>query len=72
METPYFRYFTDEEFFQHRFPHECSGLSHWRRRIGDKFDIFLAENLRVAHDTGALKTDDLARVTLDTRRSRRT
>ena len=63
---PYFQYFTGEEFFQHAFPHERSGLTHWRGRIGDKLDLLLQESLRLAHDTGALKTDDLARVTIDT------
>ena len=63
---PYFQYFTGEEFFQHAFPHERSGLSHWRERIGDKLDMLLQESLRVAHDAGALKRDDLARVTVDT------
>ena len=63
---PYFQYFTGEEFFQHRFPHERSDLTHWRQRIGEKLDKLLAESLRVAHATGALKTDDLARVTVDT------
>jgi len=66
VENPYFQYFTGEEFFQHRFPHERSGLSHWRRRISDKLEVLLQESLRVAHDTGALKTDDLARITVDT------
>jgi len=63
---PYFQHFTGEEFFQHAFPHERSNLSHWRSRIGDKLDRLLAESLRVAHGSGALKTDDLARVTVDT------
>lgn len=63
---PYFQYFTGEEFFQHRFPHERSDLTHWRKRIGEKLDKLLAESLRVAHATGALKSDDLARVTVDT------
>ena len=63
---PYFQYFTGEEFFQHRFPHERSDLTHWRKRIGEKLDKLLAESLRVAHTTGALKTKDLARVTVDT------
>ena len=66
VENPYFQYFTGEEFFQHDLPHERSGLSHWRKRIGDKLDILLAESLRVAHDTGALKKSDLSRVTVDT------
>lgn len=63
---PYFQYFTGEEFFRHAFPHERSGLSHWRQRIGDRLEVLLQESLRVAHDVGALRKDDLARVTVDT------
>ena len=66
VHDPYFQYFTGEAFFQHALPHERSGLSHWRKRIGDHLDILLAETLRIAHDTGALKKTDLARVTVDT------
>jgi IS5 family transposase len=63
---PYFQYFTGEEFFQHAFPHERSDLSHWRKRLGDRLELLLAESLRVAHEAGALRTKDLARVTVDT------
>ena len=63
---PYFQHFTGEEFFQHEFPHERSDLSHWRKRLGDKLELLLAESLRVAHATGALRTNDLKRVTVDT------
>src|ERR1700687_4756002 len=63
---PYFQFFTGEEFFQHEFPHERSDLSHWRKRLGDKLELLLAESLRVAHQSGALQTKDLARVTVDT------
>jgi IS5 family transposase len=63
---PYFQHFTGEEFFQHLFPHERSDLSHWRKRLGDKLELLLAESLRVAHATGALRTRDLKRVTVDT------
>jgi len=66
VENPYVQYFTGEEFCRHAFPHERSGMSHWRHRIGDKLDVLLAESLRVAHDTGALKKNDLARITVDT------
>jgi len=66
VHDPYFQHFTGEAFFQHDLPHERSGMSHWRKRIGDKLDLLLAETLRVAHDTGALNKDDLARVTVDT------
>jgi IS5 family transposase len=63
---PYFQHFTGEEFFQHEFPHERSDLSHWRKRLGDKLELLLAESLRVAHASGALRTSDLKRVTVDT------
>jgi len=63
---PYFQHFTGEEFFRHSFPHERSDLSHWRKRLGDKLERLLAESLRVAHASGALRTRDLARVTVDT------
>jgi IS5 family transposase len=66
VHDPYFQYFTGEEFFQHEFPHERSDLSHWRKRLGDKLELLLAESLRVAHATGALRSQDLARVTVDT------
>ena len=63
---PYFQYFTGEEFFQHELRHERSGMSHWRKRIGERLEMLLQESLRIAHDTGALKKNDLARVTVDT------
>ena len=66
VHDPYFQYFTGEEFFQHAFPHERSGLAHWRGRLGDRLELLLAESLRVAHATGALKAKDLERVTVDT------
>src|ERR1700675_4437258 len=63
---PYFQHFTGEQFFQHEFPHERSDLSHWRKRLGDKLELLLAESLRVAHASGALRSKDLKRVTVDT------
>src|SRR6187397_3577968 len=55
VHDPYFQHFTGEEFFQHEFPHERSDLSHWRKRLGDKLELLLAESLRVAHGAGALR-----------------
>jgi hypothetical protein len=45
---PYFQHFTGEEFFRHEFPHQRSDLSHWRKRLGGKLELLLAESLRVA------------------------
>lgn len=64
VHDPYFQYFTGEEFIQHAFPHE--GLSHRRKRLGDKLELLLAESLRVAHVASALRSQDLKRVTVDT------
>src|ERR1700722_821268 len=66
VHDPYFQFFTGEGFFQHTFPHERSDLSHWRKRLGDKLERLLAESLRVAHEAGALRSQDLKRVTVDT------
>jgi len=41
------------------------GRNHWRKRLGGKLKLLLAESLRVAHESGALRTKDLARVTVD-------
>ena len=62
VHDPYFQFFTGEEFFQHAFPHERSDLSHWRKRLGDKLELLL----RVGHEAGALRGQDLKRVTVDT------
>ena len=66
VHDPYFQYFTGGEFFQHEFPHERSDVSHWRKRLGNKLELLLAESLRVAHQSGALRTRNLKRVTVDT------
>jgi IS5 family transposase len=35
-------------------------------RLGDKLELLLAESLRVAHEAGTVRTNDLKRVTVDT------
>jgi IS5 family transposase len=52
---PYFQHFTGETFFQHIFPHERSDLSHWRKRLGDKLDLLLAESRKRRSQATALK-----------------
>lgn len=49
-----------------RLPHERSDVSHWRKRLGDRLELLLAESLRVAREAGALRSQDLKRVTVDT------
>lgn len=45
---------------------ERSDFSHWRKRLGDKLELLLAESLRVAHEVGALYSQDPKPVTVDT------
>lgn len=65
-QNPYFQYFTGEEFFQHKFPHDRSNLTHFRQRIGDALEAILVESLRVAFTLGAIGAQELAHVTVDT------
>ena len=63
---PYYQYFTGERYFQHQVPHERSGLSHWRNRLGaDCLDHLLKESLRVALASGALREKDMEAVSVD-------
>lgn len=66
LPRPTLQFFTGEDFFEHAFPHERLDLSHWRKRLGDKLELLLAESLRVAHEADALRGQDLRRVTVDT------
>jgi IS5 family transposase len=47
------------------FPHERSDLSHGHKRLGDKMELLLVESVRVLHETGALRSQDLKRVAVD-------
>jgi hypothetical protein len=47
-------------------PGKSFSISHWRKRLGDKLELLLAESLRVAHASGVLRSQDLKRVTVDT------
>jgi hypothetical protein len=48
---PYMQYFCGEEYFQHSFPLERSGMMHFRRRVGEQ--ALLQEKLAAAFRTGA-------------------
>jgi hypothetical protein len=48
----------------HRNPH--SDLSHWRKRLRSKFELLLAESLRMTRAIGVLHTLEIKRVTVDT------
>lgn len=67
VENPYFQYFTGEEYFRHELPHDRSSMSRWRERVSEEeLARLLQESLRIAHKTGAVRIEDLRRVTVDT------
>src|ERR1039458_9428009 len=52
---PYMQYFCGEEYFQHAFPLERLGMTHFRNRVGDQaLETLLQETLAAAHRAGAL------------------
>jgi transposase, IS5 family len=67
VRDPYYQYLCGEEFFQHKAPFDRSSLTRWRQRMGEeRLVALLQETLRIAHKTGAIATQDLQRVAIDT------
>jgi transposase, IS5 family len=67
VENPYFQYFCGEAVFRHELPFDRSSLTRWRQRLGEEqIAALLQESLSVAHRSGAIQTNDLERVVVDT------
>ena len=67
IENPYWQYFCGEIYFQHEMPIDPSSLSRFRKRIGDSgCEKLLAESIQAGIKSGAVKTRDFKRVTVDT------
>ncbi len=67
MYGPYFQHSCGEAYFRFELPIGRSSMSRWRDRIGpDGLEKVFQDSLGVAHRTGALRTRDLKRVTVDT------
>jgi IS5 family transposase len=64
---PYMQYFCGEEYFRHAFPLERSGMTHFRRRVGEQaLETLLQETLAAAHRGGALSVKATEAVAVDT------
>jgi|EndMetStandDraft_3_1072993.scaffolds.fasta_scaffold111601_1 transposase, IS5 family len=64
---PYFQFFCGEEYFQHKLDMERSSMTHWRKRVGEKFlENLVQESLHSAFRLGALETKNMERVAVDT------
>src|SRR5277367_2096598 len=61
------QYFCGEEYFQHAFPLERSGMTHFRHRVGEQaLEALLQETLAAAHRGGALSVKATEAVAVDT------
>jgi IS5 family transposase len=66
-ENPYWQHFCGETFFQHRLPIDPSSMTRWRQRIGEEgVEWLLTQTIKAGKRAGALKGNDLKRVTVDT------
>ena len=64
---PYMQYFCGEEYFQHAFPLERSGMTHFRNRVGEQaLETLLQETLAAAYRAGALSVRATEAVAVDT------
>ena len=64
---PYMQYFCGEEYFQHSFPLERSGMTHFRHRVGEQaLETLLQETLAAAYRGGALSVKATEAVAVDT------
>lgn len=67
VENPYYQFFCDEEFFQHRLVFDRSSLTRWRNRMREeRLQALLQESLSVAVRTKAIKPSEFSRVIVDT------
>ncbi|MGA9252753.1 MAG: IS5 family transposase [Roseobacter sp.] len=66
-ENPYWQHFCGETFFQHRLPIDPSSMTRWRQRIGEEgVEWMLTQTIEAGKRAGAVKGNDLKRVTVDT------
>ncbi len=67
VENPYYQHFCGEIYFCHEAPFDRSSMTRWRQRLGeDKLIELIKESLSVAERTGALRIEDVKRVSVDT------
>lgn len=63
VESPYWQYFTGEEYFQHDFPLHPTTLVKWRGKIGEEgCQWLLTQTLQAGKKLGVLKTTSLNKV----------
>lgn len=67
VENPYYQFFCGEIYFQHDLSFDRSSMTNWRQRIGaETLEVLVAETIRIALHTKAVKPLELQRITVDT------
>ena len=67
VENPYFQYFCGEKLFQYELPMDRTSISKWRKRVDiEKLEKILQETLSVAYMSGALSSQDVKKIAVDT------
>ena len=67
VENPYVQYFTGETYFQTEAPIDSSGLTRWRKRIGEEgVETLLMVSIKTARTIGMTKASSVDRVIVDT------
>ena len=66
VENPYWQYFSGFEYLQHELPLHPTSLTRWRKRLGDKLEVLLAQTVELALETRAMSVRELDHVNVDT------
>ena len=67
VENPYFQYFCGEKLFQYELQMDRTSISKWRKRVDiEKLEKILQETLSVAYMSGALSSQDVQKIAVDT------
>jgi len=67
IENPYWQFFCGFDYLHHQLPIDPSSLTRWRERIGPHgMELLLSATVQAAVASGAVKSSNLERVTVDT------
>ena len=67
VENPYWQYLSGRQYFEHVLPIDPSSMTRWRKRVGeDGAEELLKETIMAAMRCGYLKSNDCAKVNVDT------
>ena len=67
VENPYWQYLSGRQYFEYRLPINPSSMTRWRKRVGNEgAEELLKQTIQTAVKCGYLKSNDCAKVNVDT------